>query len=199
MRIVINLVSAFFALLELALFLRFILPLFRIPSGSGLARFLIAVTEPIVSPIRRWLGHPPLMRMRQLLIDPALIVAFFVLMLANALIQALFTLALGGLAWLFNPQADFGLWLLRLIDFLFQLYFIILLARVLLEMLRISPATPLVRLIWDLTDPLLEPIRHQLRPYVGPFDLSPLILYLILYVLLILLHALIFPLLMRLF
>ena len=195
MQIAMHLISTLFALLELALFLRFLLPLFGVAPNHRFYRFLVLVTDPIVAPLRQWLGNPPMLILRGLRVDAAVIVAFFGLMLLNALIQGLLGLASAMLMLAAQPGLGFGILIWRLIDFAFQLYFIILLARVLMDLVRMPPTSPVVRFLWDATEPLLQPIRQQLRPFVGPFDLSPLILYLLLYFLLILMHALLFPLL----
>ncbi len=181
----ISLVDLIFALLELALFLRLILPWFRAAPNGAFYRFLVAVTEPIVEPVRGWIGNPPMLHVGQLFVDVGIVVAFFVLVILHSLLQMVMGLAfgVGSLLWLLRPADDFGFWLRGVVDFLFQLYLIILLGRVLLELLRIPPRTPLVRFIWDATEPFLAPIRRQLRPYVGIFDFSPLILYVLIVIL----------------
>ncbi len=181
----ISLVDLVFALLELALFLRLILPWFRVGPNSAFYRFLVAVTEPIVEPVRGWIGNPPMLHVGRLFVDVGIVVAFFVLVILHSLLQMVMGLAFGvdSLLWLLRPGDDFGFWLRGVVDFLFQLYLIILLARVLLDLLRIPPRTPLVRFIWDATEPFLTPIRQQLRPYVGIFDFSPLILYVLVVIL----------------
>lgn len=68
-----------------------------------------------------------------------------------------------------------------LIQLLFQLlgvYSIILLIRVLVSWLPIDPYNPIVRILYTLTEPLLEPIR-SLLPRVGGLDLSPLVAFLL--------------------
>jgi YggT family protein len=58
-----------------------------------------------------------------------------------------------------------------------RIYQFILLARVLLSWFPdIDRSNPLVRLLYDLTEPVLEPIRRAL-PRTGMFDLSPLIVF----------------------
>ncbi len=180
---VMSLIDLFFALLELALFLRLILPWFHLSTTHSLYRFLVAVTEPIVEPVRRWIGNPPMLRVGRAMIDVGVVMAFFVLVVLHSLIQIGLGIALGASFWLLHPGDNFGLWLSGVLDLLFQLYLLILLARVLLELLRIPPRTPLLRFIWDATEPLLAPIRQQLRPYIGIFDLSPLVLYVLVLIL----------------
>ncbi len=74
-----------------------------------------------------------------------------------------------------------AIWLLyRLIRLLFDLYTLALIARIVLPMLGMSYAHPVMRFLWNITEPLLAPIRRQI-PMVGPFDFSPMILILILW------------------
>lgn len=78
-------------------------------------------------------------------------------------------------------------------DFLFlilQLFQLVLLARVLLTWFpNIDRSNPIVVLLFQITDPVLEPIRRFL-PQTGMVDFSPLIVFLIISVLLRLLPAL---------
>lgn len=68
--------------------------------------------------------------------------------------------------------------LLLLID----IYQIILLLRVLLSWFRVDPYNPVARILYTLTDPLLDPIR-QFLPSTGMLDFSPLIAFLLLFAL----------------
>jgi YggT family protein len=61
-----------------------------------------------------------------------------------------------------------------LIRLVFELYALILLARVLVSWLQVDPYNPLVRLLYQLTEPLLEPIRRIL-PQSGGLDFSPMV------------------------
>ncbi len=64
--------------------------------------------------------------------------------------------------------------LIGFIRFVFELYTVILLVRVLLSWFQVDPYNPLVRLLYQLTEPLLAPIRRFL-PSAGPFDFSPIV------------------------
>ncbi len=64
--------------------------------------------------------------------------------------------------------------LIGFIRFVFELYTVILLVRVLLSWFQVDPYNPLVRLLYQLTEPLLAPIR-RLLPSAGPFDFSPIV------------------------
>ena len=63
---------------------------------------------------------------------------------------------------------------LGLIQLLFDLYIIILLARMLLSWVQVDPRNPIVNLINQLTEPLLGPIRRML-PQSGGLDFSPMV------------------------
>lgn len=69
-----------------------------------------------------------------------------------------------------------------LIAVIFQVYQWFVLFRVILSWVRLPrnhALMPLVMFVYDVTEPLLRPIRNVLRPYQGstPFDFSPLALF----------------------
>ncbi len=70
--------------------------------------------------------------------------------------------------------------LYRLIRTLFTLYTLALIARAVLPLLGMSYAHPVMRFLWNITEPLLAPIRRRLPP-TGPIDFSPMVLILILW------------------
>ncbi len=61
-----------------------------------------------------------------------------------------------------------------LVQLLFGLYTLVLLVRVLLSWIQINPYNPLVRIVYQLTEPLLAPIRRML-PQGGGLDFSPMV------------------------
>jgi YggT family protein len=69
--------------------------------------------------------------------------------------------------------------LLRLINLLFTLYSLALIARVFLSWFRISPYHPLARFLIQITEPLLAPLRRYI-PTMGGLDFTPMVLLLIL-------------------
>lgn len=72
----------------------------------------------------------------------------------------------------------------QLIFLLLTVYEFILLARVLLSWIPdVDYNNPLIRLLIDLTEPVLRPIRQMIPPTSG-FDLSPVIVLLIITVVL---------------
>ena len=84
--------------------------------------------------------------------------------------------------------------IIDILGIVITVYFWILMARVALSLLIgfnvINPYNPAVRTVngicWDLTEPLLKPIRRFL-PDLGGLDISPIVLYLIIRVLYVLL------------
>ena len=67
---------------------------------------------------------------------------------------------------------------LGLVQLLFDLYIIVLLARVLLSWVQVDPRNPVVNLVNQLTEPLLAPIRRML-PQSGALDFSPMIAFVV--------------------
>lgn len=64
-------------------------------------------------------------------------------------------------------------------NFLFGALSILILIRVLMSWIpNLDPYNPIVRLIYQLTDPILEPARRLIPP-IGGLDLSPLIVLLL--------------------
>jgi len=71
---------------------------------------------------------------------------------------------------------------------LFQVLFMLILARVILSWLpmfgvRISPYNPIVNFIFQATEPILGAIRRLIPPIGGTIDLSPLIAIILLEIL----------------
>ncbi len=60
----------------------------------------------------------------------------------------------------------------EIVALLIQLYSLVILARVLMSWVQVDPYNPVVRTIFDLTEPVLQPIRNLLPPAAG-LDFSP--------------------------
>ena len=59
------------------------------------------------------------------------------------------------------------------IPLLFNLYSFLILARVLLSWVNVSPYHPIVVLIHEVTEPVLRPLRNVIPP-IGMMDISPI-------------------------
>jgi YggT family protein len=72
---------------------------------------------------------------------------------------------------------------MAIIRTLLILFELLILARVLLSFFpNVDSSNPLIRVVYDVTEPVLRPIRNLL-PQTGMFDFSPVIVILILQVL----------------
>jgi YggT family protein len=68
---------------------------------------------------------------------------------------------------------------MRILATILNLYWYVILARVLMSWFNPNPNNPVVDAIYRLTEPVLGPIR-RLLPSMGGFDLSPLVVFCIL-------------------
>ncbi|HKW58148.1 MAG TPA: YggT family protein [Candidatus Dormibacteraeota bacterium] len=75
------------------------------------------------------------------------------------------------------------------IALLVQIYLFIVLIRVIFSFVSPFPTNPVSRFAWDVTEPVLAPIRRVLPPMSG-LDLSPMVVWLAGFVLLGLLRSL---------
>lgn len=66
--------------------------------------------------------------------------------------------------------------LIGVVQLIFEVYSFILLARVLLSWVQVDPYNPIVRVLHQLTEPVLAPIR-RLLPQTGPMDFSPIVAF----------------------
>ena len=65
---------------------------------------------------------------------------------------------------------------IQLVQTLFEVYSFILLARVLTSWVQIDPYNPIIRILYQLTEPLLGAIRRFL-PQTGMMDFSPIVAF----------------------
>lgn len=73
--------------------------------------------------------------------------------------------------------------LYRIIDAFFRVLELLILMRILFSFLRIGPYNPIGRIVYELTNPILEPIQkliYNLGIDTGMFDFSPAIAVLML-------------------
>jgi YggT family protein len=68
--------------------------------------------------------------------------------------------------------------LIQLVQTLFETYTFILLARVLITWFQVDPYNPIIRVLFQLTEPLLAPIR-RLLPQTGMMDFSPIVAFIV--------------------
>lgn len=68
---------------------------------------------------------------------------------------------------------------MTILHFLLRIYEIILLIRILLSWIAPNPAHPFVQIIYQITEPVLAPIRRVLPMSGFGFDFSPVIVFII--------------------
>ncbi|MDI7275414.1 MAG: YggT family protein [Anaerolineae bacterium] len=73
-------------------------------------------------------------------------------------------------------------WLRSFIDLLFYALNLAILIRVILSWLNVSPYSPFVSFIYQVTDPIIVPLRRIIPP-IGMIDLTPIIAILLLWIL----------------
>jgi YggT family protein len=66
-----------------------------------------------------------------------------------------------------------------IISMFIQFYSLVILARVLMSWINVDPYSPVARIIYDLTEPVLAPVRNMLPPSAG-LDFSPIIVMVLL-------------------
>ncbi len=71
------------------------------------------------------------------------------------------------------------LYLANLINFLFTALNFAILIRVILSWVRVDPYHPLVRIIYQITEPILAPFRRAIPPTAG-LDFSPIVAFFVL-------------------
>ncbi|HKZ47085.1 MAG TPA: YggT family protein [Thermodesulfobacteriota bacterium] len=64
------------------------------------------------------------------------------------------------------------------VSYLLTLYMWIIIIRALISLVRPDPYSPIVRFLYQATEPILYPIRRRL-PFMGGIDISPIIVLLI--------------------
>lgn len=73
--------------------------------------------------------------------------------------------------------------MIGLINLALMIFELLILGRVLLSWFpNVDPSNPLIRVVYDVTEPILRPVRNMM-PQTGMFDLSPIVVLLIIQVL----------------
>ena len=69
-------------------------------------------------------------------------------------------------------------YLITFLALLLNVLWLAILVRVILSWFPVDPSNPIIRLVWDVTEPILAPFRRVI-PRIGMFDLSPLAAFLV--------------------
>ena len=156
-------------LFVIAVLLRFMMQLLRISFRNPFAQFIVAVTDFAVKPLRRIV--PGLLGMDLACLVLAFLVEFMVVVAAYWLGGFPFALA-GARIW----PVMLGLGAVRLISLAVYMVIGLTLVRVVLSW--VNAYSPLVPVIYELTEPFLRPLRRVI-PNIANVDLTPLVLFIV--------------------
>lgn len=156
-------------LFAIAVLLRFMMQLFRVPFRNPFAQFIVVLTDFAVKPIRRVV--PGLFGLDLACLVLAFLIEFGIVLAGYWLSGFPFALAGGGI-W----PVMLGLAAVRLATLLVYLVIGVTLISVVLSWL--NPHTPLMPVVHALSEPFLRPIRRFV-PLVANIDLSPIILFIV--------------------
>ena len=169
------LVEAVFQLFMVAVMLRVLLEALAADYYNPISQVLIRVTDPLIAPLRRILPNAGRVSL-----------AGIVVLLALQIVMLLVLAAIAGF------RIDIGVLLVTavidLVRMLLVLYLVLIIVGVILSWFAAHLRHPIIPVIWQLTDPVLRPIRRVI-PDLGGLDLSPLIAIIGINFLLILLPA----------
>lgn len=155
------LVETLFQLYIAALMLRVLLEALRADYYNPVCQALIRITDPLVKPLARVVPNIGS-------VSTAGIIWLYVLELIMLFVLAAIA------NWALDWSVLLVLGVLRLVRMLLVLYMVLIIVAVILSWVGQGFRHPIVPLVFQLTDPVLAPIRRIL-PALGGFDLSPLV------------------------
>ena len=168
--IFIYLVQTLFSLYVIAVMLRFMLQLVRADFYNPISQFLVKITSPLVNPLRRiipGLGGLDL---------SSLLLALIVQMIASAL---LFVLSGYGMP---NPLSLLMWSAIALVGLTLNIFFFALIAMIIVSWIAAGSRHPAILLLYQITEPVMAPLRKVLPP-LGGLDFSPIFAFILIQVL----------------
>ncbi len=162
--ILIYLIQTLLSLYLIAMLLRFLLQLVRADFYNPISQFIVKVTNPLVVPVRKLIpGYAGL--------DIASLVLALLLQIIG--IAAVFLLSYGALP---GPGLLFMGGVLGVIALLVKIYFFALLAMIILSWVAQGSNHPAIYLLFQITEPVMAPVRKLLPP-MGGIDFSPILVF----------------------
>jgi YggT family protein len=156
-------------LFVIAVLLRFMMQLFRVPFRNPFSQFIVAITDFAVKPLRRLV--PGLLGLDWACLVLAVLIKLVVVAATYWLSGYPFALA-GAKVW----PVMLGLAVVRLLSL--TVYLIIGLTLVRAVLSWVNSNTPLMPVVYALTEPFLRPLRRFI-PMVSNVDLTPLVLFIL--------------------
>ncbi len=155
------LIQVIFGAAILLVLLRFLLQWVRANFYNPVSQFIVQVTSPVLSPMRRVI--PSLGG-----IDTASLVLIWVLQA----VELMLVVSIAGLGFHFIGAF---LWAIpALVELVLNLYLVIILIQVIISWVNPGAYNPALTLLDNLAEPLLSPARRMLPPMSG-LDLSPML------------------------
>ena len=167
--LILNILGSVLYLIVLLLLLRFIIQAFKVDFFNPITQVIIRVTDPVLSPLRKILLLPG----RRTFDYASLLLAFAV---------TSFQLSLPSIIQ-FGTTESLSILLLKgslgLLQYLLDFYFFVLIFLIVVSWLAPHNAHPIIRLMKDISNPILAPFRRLIPP-VGGLDLSILAVFIVL-------------------
>ena len=165
MEIAYLLTQTFFSLLLMVVILRLLLQMSRADFYNPISQALVKVSNPLLLPLRRFI--PPLGK-----IDSASVVlALLVQMLAIVTLLLIFGARIPNIVTLL------GWSVIGCLALVANLYFFGILINIILSWVAPGTHHPAAALLYQLTEPVMQPFR-KLIPPMGGIDLSPILVFL---------------------
>ena len=161
------LINLVFGLYLAAVMLRFLLQTIRADFYNPICQFLITVTNPALKPLRRWV--PGYMG-----IDWPSILLMILLQLLEICLVAL--LISGHIPSLLSIPVIIAS---KLLGLLIWVYIIIIIIQAVISWIQPGSYSPFTVLLYQLSDPLVRPIRRYI-PATGGIDWSPFVILILL-------------------
>ena len=173
---VVYLINILFSLYILAVMLRFLLQTIRADFYNPICQFLVTVTNPALKPLRRWIpGY--------LGVDWPSILLMILLQLLEVCMIAL--LVSGQIPIMISLPVIIASKLLKL---LIYTYIVIIVIQAIISWIQPGSYSPFTVLLYQLSEPLVKPIRRRI-PAAGGIDWSLFLVLILLNLALILLAA----------
>ena len=156
------------ALLLLVVVMRGVLHTSRVNFYNPISQLIVRLTNPLLAPFRNFL--PAAGR-----VDWAVVVL-------AVLVQSLILLAItviAGDGWATPGLPILLVWgVIGVLGLLINLYFFILIAMIIISWVAPGSRHPAIELIWQVSEPVMAPVR-SLLPNMGGIDFSPILLFII--------------------
>jgi len=156
------------ALLLLMVVMRGVLHTSRVNFYNPISQLIVRLTNPLLAPFRNFL--PSAGR-----VDWAVVVL-------AVLVQSLILLAItviAGDGWATPGLPILLVWgVIGVLGLLINLYFFILIAMIIISWVAPGSRHPAIELIWQVSEPVMAPVR-SLLPNMGGIDFSPILLFII--------------------